>query len=109
MSHTALLLSKQADKEREGKMSGIMLLLVSLSLCLCPTDGAARSRKVIQRDALERGPVSLNDMFRELEELMEDTQHILKETVDQVCVIFYSFIQRQSCSLYFSGETYREL
>ncbi|XP_039664178.1 dickkopf-related protein 3b isoform X2 [Perca fluviatilis] len=84
MSHTALLLSKQADKEREGKMSGIMLLLVSLSLCLCPTDGAARSGKVIQRDALERGPVSLNDMFRELEELMEDTQHILKETVDQI-------------------------
>ncbi|XP_078113812.1 dickkopf-related protein 3b [Sander vitreus] len=84
MSHTALLLSRQADKEREGKMSGIMLLLVSLSLCLWPTDGTARSGKVIQRDALERGPVSLNDMFRELEELMEDTQHILEETVEQI-------------------------
>ncbi|KAA8590590.1 hypothetical protein FQN60_014524 [Etheostoma spectabile] len=65
-------------------MSGIMLLLVSLSFCLWPTDGAARSGKVILRDALERGPVSLNDMFRELEELMQDTRHILEETVDQI-------------------------
>ncbi|XP_034734330.1 dickkopf-related protein 3b isoform X2 [Etheostoma cragini] len=65
-------------------MSGIMLLLVSLSFCLWPTDGAARNGKVILRDALERGPVSLNDMFRELEELMQDTRHILEETVDQI-------------------------
>uniref|UniRef100_A0A3Q0QN66 Dickkopf WNT signaling pathway inhibitor 3b n=1 Tax=Amphilophus citrinellus TaxID=61819 RepID=A0A3Q0QN66_AMPCI len=34
--------------------------------------------------SLERGPVSLNDMFREVEELMEDTQHILEEAVDQI-------------------------
>ncbi|XP_029908866.1 dickkopf-related protein 3b [Myripristis murdjan] len=33
---------------------------------------------------LERGPVSLNDMFREVEMLMEDTQHILEEAVDQI-------------------------
>lgn len=66
-------------------MSGIMLLLVSLSLCLLwATDGAARSGALILRDALERGPVSLNDMFREVEELMEDTQHILEEAVDQI-------------------------
>ncbi|KAK9517289.1 hypothetical protein VZT92_025172 [Zoarces viviparus] len=65
-------------------MSAIMLLLVSLSLCLCATDGAARGEAVELRDALERGPVSLNDMFREVEELMEDTQHILEEAVDQI-------------------------
>ncbi|KAM9377725.1 dickkopf-related protein 3b [Pholidichthys leucotaenia] len=35
-------------------------------------------------DAMERGSVSLNDMFREVEELMEDTQHILEEAVDQI-------------------------
>lgn len=75
-----------------------MLLLLSLSLCLLWVNGGeARSGAVILRDALERGPVSLNDMFREVEELMEDTQHILEETVDQVCVTFYSFIQGQSC------------
>lgn len=52
---------------------------------------------MILRDALERVPVSLNDMFREVEELMEDTKHILEEAVDQVCVTFYSFVQRQCC------------
>ncbi|XP_054476691.1 dickkopf-related protein 3b [Anoplopoma fimbria] len=65
-------------------MSAIMLLLVSLSLCLRTTDGAAQSGAVDLREALERGPVSLNDMFREVEELMEDTQHILEEAVDQI-------------------------
>ena len=35
-------------------------------------------------DAVERGPVSLNDMFREVEMLMEDTQQMLEEAVDQV-------------------------
>ncbi|KAF7656434.1 hypothetical protein LDENG_00041190 [Lucifuga dentata] len=39
---------------------------------------------VILQDVLERGPVSLNDMFREVEMLMEDTQHILEEAVDQI-------------------------
>lgn len=78
-------------------MSGTMLLLsVSLTLRLLSATGAmARSGPVILRDALERGPVSLNDMFREVEELMEDTQHILEEAVDQVCVIFYSFLYGQ--------------
>lgn len=76
-------------------MSGTMLLSVSLTLCLlCVTGGSARSGAVILRDALERGPLSLNDMFREVEELMEDTQHILEEAVDQVCVIFYSLTER---------------
>nr|XP_019959721.1 PREDICTED: dickkopf-related protein 3-like isoform X1 [Paralichthys olivaceus] len=67
-------------------MSGVMLLLsVCVSLCaLRGTGGSARSDAVILRDALERGPVSLNDMFREVEELMEDTQHILEEAVDQI-------------------------
>lgn len=65
-------------------MSGITLLL-SLSVCLL---GAAGGGSVSLRDTLERGSVSLNEMFREVEELMEDTQHILEEAVDQVCVIF---------------------
>lgn len=67
-------------------MSGFIL---SLTLCLLWANGGnARSGAVILRDALERDPVSLNDMFREVEELMEDTQHLLEEAVDQVCVIF---------------------
>ncbi|XP_037623624.1 dickkopf-related protein 3b isoform X2 [Sebastes umbrosus] len=70
-------------------MSGIMLLLVALTLCLWRTDGSDRSGSdrsgsVILRDVLERGPASLTDMFREVEELMEDTQHILEEAVDQI-------------------------
>lgn len=84
-----------------GKMSAVMLLSVSLALCLLwATGGTARTGEMIlMRDALERGPVSLNDMFREVEELMEDTQHILEEAVDQVCVIFYSFIHGGCCWL----------
>ncbi|CAK6969948.1 dual specificity tyrosine-phosphorylation-regulated kinase 4-like [Scomber scombrus] len=74
----------ERDRNGEAKMSGIMLLSVSFSLCLLwATGGVARSGTLILRDALEHGPVSLNDMFREVEELMEDTQHILEEAVDQ--------------------------
>ncbi|XP_038561149.1 dickkopf-related protein 3b [Micropterus salmoides] len=66
-------------------MSGIMLLSVSLTLCFSwANGGTARSGAVILQDTLERVPVSLNDMFREVEELMEDTQHILEEAVDQI-------------------------
>uniref|UniRef100_A0A3Q3XB44 Dickkopf N-terminal cysteine-rich domain-containing protein n=1 Tax=Mola mola TaxID=94237 RepID=A0A3Q3XB44_MOLML len=60
-------------------MSGLTLLSVSLSLCLLWATGGS----VILPDTLERGPLSLNDMFREVGELMEDTQHILEEAVDQ--------------------------
>ena len=35
-------------------------------------------------DSLERGHTSLNEMFREVEMLMGDTQFILAEAVDQV-------------------------
>nr|XP_020460129.1 dickkopf-related protein 3-like isoform X2 [Monopterus albus] len=66
-------------------MSGITLLSVSLTLCLLwATGGTTRSGAVTSQDALERVPFSLNDMFREVEELMEDTQHILEEAVDQI-------------------------
>ncbi|XP_047451267.1 dickkopf-related protein 3b [Mugil cephalus] len=66
-------------------MSGTTLLSGFLSLCLLWAGGGmARSGAVILRDTLERGPVSLNDMFREVEELMEDTQHLLEEAVDQI-------------------------
>ncbi|XP_060932245.1 dickkopf-related protein 3b [Limanda limanda] len=67
-------------------MSGIMLLLcVSVSVCLLRgTGGSARSQARILRDKLDQGPASLSDMFREVEALMEDTQHILEEAVDQI-------------------------
>lgn len=75
-------------------MSGLTLLSVSLSLCLLWATGGS----VILPDTLERGPLSLNDMFREVGELMEDTQHILEEAVDQVCVTFYSATHGQRFS-----------
>ncbi|XP_068170363.1 dickkopf-related protein 3-like isoform X2 [Antennarius striatus] len=66
-------------------MSGVALLSVSLSLSLLwTTGGSAGSGSDTLRDVLDRSPLSLNDMFRELEELMEDTQHILEEAVDQI-------------------------
>ncbi|XP_075998007.1 dickkopf-related protein 3b isoform X2 [Genypterus blacodes] len=52
---------------------------VCWTLCLLLTGGALTLQHV-----LERGPVSLNDMFREVEMLMEDTQHILEEAVEQI-------------------------
>lgn len=64
------------------------MLLVSVSLCLLFGGGGVARSSGVLRDTLERGSVSLNEMFREVEELMEDTQHILEEAVDQVCVIF---------------------
>lgn len=75
---------RPGEGSRGEKMSGIMLLL-SVSICLLCGGGGS---SVSLRDTLERGSVSLNEMFREVEELMEDTQHILEEAVDQVCVIF---------------------
>lgn len=79
------------------KQSGIIMLpppplprLLLLSVCLGSCLLLATGEPLVLRDALERGPLSLNDMFREVEELMEDTQHILEEAVDQVCVDFYS-------------------
>ncbi|MED6240679.1 hypothetical protein ATANTOWER_025791 [Ataeniobius toweri] len=54
-------------------MSGTMLLSGFWGLCLLWTAGA-----------MGRGPVSLNEMFREVEELMEDTQHMLDEAVYKI-------------------------
>uniref|UniRef100_A0A3B4FMW9 Dickkopf WNT signaling pathway inhibitor 3b n=1 Tax=Pundamilia nyererei TaxID=303518 RepID=A0A3B4FMW9_9CICH len=66
-------------------MSGIAQLSVFRGLCfLWAAVGTARSGTLFPRESLERGPVSLTDMFREVEELMEDTQHILEEAVDQI-------------------------
>ncbi len=85
--------SSSEEKRDIEKMSGVTLLSVSLTLYLLwATGSTTRGGAVILRDALDRGPVSLNDMFREVEELMEDTRHILEEAVDQVCVIYWSFI-----------------
>ncbi|KAM3842221.1 dickkopf-related protein 3-like, partial [Diretmus argenteus] len=58
--------------------------VVSLSVCLLVTGGPVGTGGRGLPEALERGPVSLNDMFREVEMLMEDTQHILEEAVDQI-------------------------
>uniref|UniRef100_A0A8C5FX34 Dickkopf WNT signaling pathway inhibitor 3b n=1 Tax=Gadus morhua TaxID=8049 RepID=A0A8C5FX34_GADMO len=54
-----------------------VVLLLNLGFSLLVAGGSVE-------DAVERGPVSLNDMFREVEMLMEDTQQMLEEAVDQV-------------------------
>uniref|UniRef100_A0A672GEW6 Dickkopf N-terminal cysteine-rich domain-containing protein n=1 Tax=Salarias fasciatus TaxID=181472 RepID=A0A672GEW6_SALFA len=54
---------------------------VELSL-EAPTGG--RTTMPVLWDSVEQGPVSLNEMFQEVEELMEDTQQLLDEAVDQV-------------------------
>ncbi|XP_053742137.1 dickkopf-related protein 3b isoform X1 [Synchiropus splendidus] len=58
-------------------MSAALWLCVSACVLL-------GSRAVLQRDVLKGKALSLNDMFREVEELMEDTQHMLEEAVDQI-------------------------
>ncbi|XP_034033092.1 dickkopf-related protein 3-like isoform X2 [Thalassophryne amazonica] len=70
-------------------MSGTRQLSVASVLCLSVSwlwaaGATAGTRSVILHSALERVPVTLNDMLREVEELMEDTQHILEEAVDQI-------------------------
>lgn len=72
----------------EPVQSGTIMPLLSVWLGSCLLL-VATGEPLVLRDALDRGPLSLNDMFREVEELMEDTQHILEEAVDQVCVMFY--------------------
>lgn len=75
VSHTPLLHSPDAVRRR--KMSGITLLSVSVALwALC---GA-----MVLPEEPDEPVLTLNDMFREVEELMEDTQHILEEAVDQI-------------------------
>lgn len=75
-------------------MSGYRMLSLSFTLALlCPASGTPSTRALTLQSGLELGPVSLNDMFREVEELMEDTQHILKEAVDQVCIKFEQLLQ----------------
>uniref|UniRef100_A0A3B4BCA0 Dickkopf N-terminal cysteine-rich domain-containing protein n=1 Tax=Periophthalmus magnuspinnatus TaxID=409849 RepID=A0A3B4BCA0_9GOBI len=66
-------------------MSGITLL--SLSAALMALNGA-----MVLPEEPDEPALSLSDMFREVEELMEDTQHILEEAVDQnepVCYCFH--------------------
>lgn len=58
-------------------MSGITLLSVTAALW-------ALSGAMILPDEPDEPSLTLNDMFREVEELMEDTQHILEEAVDQI-------------------------
>ncbi|KAF3854287.1 hypothetical protein F7725_022342 [Dissostichus mawsoni] len=61
---SASLLGARWTGTQTGEMSGIrLLLLVSLSLSLWVRSGAE-----ILPGALQRGPASLNDMFREVEE-----------------------------------------
>nr|XP_061813043.1 dickkopf-related protein 3-like [Nerophis lumbriciformis] len=66
-------------------MSGRSLVFVPFRLCLLwTTFGVLSSRAMTIAGGQEPKFVSLNDMFREVEELMEDTQHILEDAVDQV-------------------------
>ncbi|XP_061532726.1 dickkopf-related protein 3b isoform X1 [Phycodurus eques] len=63
----------------------VLLFSVSFNLCLLwAAVGVVPSRAMVIADDQERGFVNLNDMFREVEELMEDTQHILEDAVDQI-------------------------
>ncbi|XP_072291882.1 dickkopf-related protein 3b isoform X3 [Eucyclogobius newberryi] len=55
------------------------LTLLSLSVVF-----VALGRAVVLPEEPDEPALSLNEMFRELEELMEDTQHILEEAVDQI-------------------------
>ncbi|KAM8891178.1 dickkopf-related protein 3b [Spinachia spinachia] len=57
-----------------GKMSALVLLVLSRTLCVWAAHGAVELQDAI----------SLNEMFREVEKLMEDTQHLLQEAVDQI-------------------------
>lgn len=69
----------------EAEMSGHVYLSVTFSLFLLwGAVGVVPSRAMIIRDGQERSFVSLDDMFREVEELMEDTQNLLEDAVDQV-------------------------
>ncbi|XP_066504899.1 dickkopf-related protein 3b [Hoplias malabaricus] len=64
--------------ERPGK-SGLLFAFVSLCLgCVVETDSAGLKVSVA------RGQSSLNDMLKEVEQLMEDTQHKLEEAVHQM-------------------------
>ncbi|XP_061677695.1 dickkopf-related protein 3-like [Syngnathoides biaculeatus] len=63
----------------------VFLFSVSVNLCLlCSAVGVVRSPAMTTVEGRERGFVNLNDMFHEVEELMEDTQHILEDAVDQI-------------------------
>ncbi|XP_049580233.1 dickkopf-related protein 3b [Syngnathus scovelli] len=66
-------------------MSGHALFSLSFRLCLLwASVGVVPSRAMIILDVQEQGFVSLNDMFREVGELMEDTQNRLEDAVDQI-------------------------
>lgn len=67
-----------------------MLKFVILSLCVGFVLGSSvhRGRHLDITETLEKhvaeGQTTLNEMFREVEKLMEDTQHKLEEAVHQV-------------------------
>ncbi|KAL6480873.1 hypothetical protein MHYP_G00119060 [Metynnis hypsauchen] len=64
--------------ERQGKRS---LLFAFLSLWL---GLVAEADPLGLGVSVARGQISLNDMLKEVEQLMEDTQHKLEEAVHQV-------------------------
>ncbi|XP_077451861.1 dickkopf-related protein 3b isoform X1 [Stigmatopora argus] len=66
-------------------MSTRSLVSVTFRLCLLwAAFGILSSRAMIIPEDRDPKFYSLNDMFREVEELMEDTQHILDDAVDQI-------------------------
>lgn len=73
-----------------------MMQVVALTFCLCLVNGISSPKTIPDtsitgvsfEDHLNGGHATLNEMFREVEMLMEDTQHVLEEAVDQVNVPF---------------------
>nr|XP_049580234.1 uncharacterized protein LOC125971221 isoform X2 [Syngnathus scovelli] len=77
--------SVDSQEGTEAEMSGHALFSLSFRLCLLwASVGVVPSRAMIILDVQEQGFVSLNDMFREVGELMEDTQNRLEDAVDQI-------------------------
>lgn len=73
-----------------------MMLFFVLSLCLAvgngilpdmPTTVDSDVNSTLEAN-VSQGHTTLNDMFREVEELMEDTQHKLEDAVHQVGICF---------------------
>ncbi|CAB1322845.1 unnamed protein product [Coregonus sp. 'balchen'] len=96
-----------------------MMQVALLTFCLCLVNGISSQKTIPDisvtgvslEDHLTRGHATLNEMFREVEMLMEDTQHILEEAVDQMInESAKSLLKIQDLPLNYHNETstYRE-
>ncbi|KAG7274827.1 hypothetical protein CRUP_038800 [Coryphaenoides rupestris] len=78
MNRPAAAAASAAARWKMGS-AGVSLLLSCVCVGLLVPAAAGFADGTVERG----GPVSLNDMFREVEMLMEDTQQMLEEAVDQ--------------------------